>query len=181
MSGPFGTSTATATGAVGAGVTAGAATGVIATAAEAKGESIFTPLATSSETRLPSSAEKSVRVLLISNLAPLARASSEPSARTLETWRIVPTSSARSWTFLPSAMTGTVVAVFTVTEVGQRMRCSEMDLKSIAGSVAARATGAAGAAATGAAATAVEAGAGAGAGGGVALVATGRTGKAAGA
>jgi hypothetical protein len=85
-----------AVGVVTAGVMAtGAVTGAT-TAATAKGESIFTPLATSSETRLPSSTEKSVRLLLISNLAPLARASSEPSARTLETWSTVPTSRERS-------------------------------------------------------------------------------------
>jgi hypothetical protein len=34
-------------------------------------------------------------------------------------------------------MTGTVVAVFTDTAVGQRIRCSEMDLKSMAGSATA--------------------------------------------
>ena len=155
VSGPFGI-TAT-TGAIGAGGAAAGSAGVIAAGATAKGESTFTPLATSSETRLPSSTEKSVRELLISNLAPLARTSIEPSARTLETCRTVPTSSVRSWTFLPSTMTGTVVAVFTVTAVGQRMRYSEMDLKSMAGSAAATSGGAGvatGAAALGATLTA---------------------------
>jgi hypothetical protein len=45
-------------------------------------------------------------------------------------------------------MTGTVVAVFTDTAVGQRMRYSEMALKSMAGSAAAGATKVAGAGAT---------------------------------
>ena len=48
-----------------------------------------------------------------------------------------------------------MVAVFTVTEVGQRMRCSEMDLKSMTGSAA---TGAAGATAAGAGAVATSIG-----------------------
>jgi hypothetical protein len=72
-------------------------------------------------------------------------------------------------------MTGTVVAVFTDTAVGQRMRYSEMALKSIAGSAAAGATGVAGA---GVAATTVGAGVAAGE---ATLVAAGTTGRTTGA
>jgi hypothetical protein len=72
-------------------------------------------------------------------------------------------------------MTGTVVAVFTDTAVGQRMRYSEMALKSMAGSAAAGATGVAG---VGVAATTVGAG---GATGEEALGATGTAGTTTGA